>query len=423
MVRKTLSLLSKVSPPSAPGRYVIPPMSRSRSSRSLLILLAKHGTANNFLRCFSTKANSFSCMTAVSAGSNATNHSSEAASVGNSSTEQDEHEMNNYDVIHCSTCTCQSSSTKINSFTHQEVEEEAAAPKWSFHKRVLPNTPSLLAFSSEEGKMLFRETLLRTTPGSSCEAYFPLSEQFMTQSEPAYCGLSTLAMVLNALSIDPNVRWRGGWRWFDEQVLIHACCIHMETVKRVGVTLDQLVAIARCNGAKVFLRRPQQHEWKEDNFRNEIRNMSKQTNGFLIVSFSREALGQTGEGHFSPVAAYHEERDMALILDVARFKYSPYWVKVSDLYQAMIPPDGATDKPRGWCLVYPQLSPIRNSEKQRPGELVANASSIHSARSNNTEKRAIDEMNSASLSFPNKQTTGICPVGEIKVEYCPTKNR
>lgn len=30
------------------------------------------------------------------------------------------------------------------------------------------------------------------------------------------------------------------------------------------------------------------------------------------------------DGHFSPVAAYHEERDMALILDVARFKYSPY---------------------------------------------------------------------------------------------------
>jgi glutathione gamma-glutamylcysteinyltransferase len=237
-----------------------------------------------------------------------------------SSTADSEMDDNNIEVIHCSTCTCQKNNNNNNTSSTQKEEE--ATPKWSFYKRILPNTPSLLAFSSEEGKLLFRETL---TTSDAANAYFPLSEQFVTQSEPAYCGLTTLAMVLNALSIDPNVRWRGGWRWFDEQVLIHACCMDMDTVKRVGVTLDQFVSVARCNGAKVLLRRPQDTLWTEEEFRNEIRQMTKQTNGFLVVSYSRKTLGQTGDGHFSPVAAYHEERDMALILDVARFKYSPYW--------------------------------------------------------------------------------------------------
>jgi hypothetical protein len=68
----------------------------------------------------------------------------------------------------------------------------------------------------------------------------------------------------------------------------------MDTVKRVGVTLDQFVSVARCNGAKVFLRRPQATLWTQEEFRNEIRQMTKQTNGFLVVSYSRQTLGQTG---------------------------------------------------------------------------------------------------------------------------------
>jgi Phytochelatin synthase len=31
-------------------------------------------------------------------------------------------------------------------------------------------------------------------------------------------------------------------------------------------------------------------------------------------------LGQTGSGHFSPIAGYHAATDSVLILDVARFK-------------------------------------------------------------------------------------------------------
>lgn len=59
--------------------------------------------------------------------------------------------------------------------------------------------------SSEEGRNLFREALVEGT----MENYFRLAEQFRTQDEPAFCGLSTLTMVLNALAVDPGRAWKG----------------------------------------------------------------------------------------------------------------------------------------------------------------------------------------------------------------------
>jgi hypothetical protein len=58
-----------------------------------------------------------------------------------------------------------------------------------------------------------------------------------------------------------------------------------------------------------------------------------------------------GDGHFSPVAGYHKERDLLLVLDVARFKYPPYWVHTKDLWDAMAIADGTTGKSRGYFTV------------------------------------------------------------------------
>jgi hypothetical protein len=44
---------------------------------------------------------------------------------------------------------------------------------------------------------------------------------------------------------------------------------------------------------------------------------------------SRPSLGQTGAGHFSPIAAWHDASDMALVLDTARFKYPPFWAPIA----------------------------------------------------------------------------------------------
>ena len=43
--------------------------------------------------------------------------------------------------------------------------------------------------------------------------------------------------------------------------------------------------------------------------------------------------------------------DLVLILDVARFKYPPHWVKLRSLYEAMLSKDEETQKSRGYLLV------------------------------------------------------------------------
>ena len=49
------------------------------------------------------------------------------------------------------------------------------------------------------GKQLFAEALAAGT----LEGFFKLIEQFRTQDEPAFCGLASLAMALNALAGPP----------------------------------------------------------------------------------------------------------------------------------------------------------------------------------------------------------------------------
>lgn len=71
----------------------------------------------------------------------------------------------------------------------------------------------------------------------SCSVPFLLSHR--TQDEPAYCGLASLAMVLNSLAIDPKRAWKGPWRWFHEQML--DCCQPLSQVLQTGIDLDQVL--------------------------------------------------------------------------------------------------------------------------------------------------------------------------------------
>jgi hypothetical protein len=87
-------------------------------------------------------------------------------------------------------------------------------------------------------------------------------------------------------------------------------------------------------------------------FRETISSSSKCSSGpFVVAAYAREALGQTGVGHYSPIGGYHKEEDMVLLLDVARFKYPPHWVSIKDLHKAMMRIDDATGLPRGYVTI------------------------------------------------------------------------
>lgn len=57
--------------------------------------------------------------------------------------------------------------------------------KNTFYQRQLPET--LVRFSSNQGKRLFRSAM----EAGHAEGFFPLTGNFTTQSEPAYCGPSS----------------------------------------------------------------------------------------------------------------------------------------------------------------------------------------------------------------------------------------
>jgi glutathione gamma-glutamylcysteinyltransferase len=219
------------------------------------------------------------------------------------------------------------------------VSDGASADPAGLYRRPLP--PELVDFRAPAGRTLLLEALQAGT----AEAFHALVAQLHTQGKPAWCGLGSLVTVLNALEIDPGRTWQGPWRWFGEELL--DCCVSLEQSAAAGLTLDEVAVIAGCNGAAV-----QRHRAEEGGlpaFRAALEESCRAPAGpFLVAAYDRAALGQTGQGHYSPLAAWHAASDRALILDVARFKYPPHWVPLPRLWSAMRALDPTTARPRGW---------------------------------------------------------------------------
>lgn len=219
----------------------------------------------------------------------------------------------------------------------------------TFYRRPLP--AGLVPFASAEGRQVFQEALA----AGDLSGWFPLAQHFHTQADPAFCGLGTLVVVLNALEIDPGRLWKGPWRWFGEELL--DCCKPLDQVRAQGLSLSELACLARCNGASARVAYAADHT--QGDLRAALLASARAPNGpFVVVNYDRRTLGQTGAGHFSPVAGVHVERDLALVLDVARFKYPPHWVPIPQLWEALAAIDPDTDRSRGWVVLDRSPVPI-----------------------------------------------------------------
>ncbi|WP_338847785.1 phytochelatin synthase family protein [Massilia sp. W12] len=225
-----------------------------------------------------------------------------------------------------------------------------------FYKRALP--AQQISFSSDSGRTLFQEALL----AGGMRNFFPLIEQFHTQAEPSYCGISSLVMVLNALQVDPKRLWKGVWRWYSEEIA--DCCQQLQAIEKDGISLHGLAGMARCNGLAAECVHADASGAGLQQFRQLVQQVchgarpdgspcgaDELPGRALLAAYSRAALGQTGDGHFSPIGGYHAGRDLVLLLDVARFKYPPHWVALSDLWQAMQYADSQSGMARGYMLL------------------------------------------------------------------------
>ena len=221
-------------------------------------------------------------------------------------------------------------------------------PSWASAEayRGLPLPTNLIAFDDPAGQAM----LLRS--GYKYD-FWTLNRWFISQEAPAYCGIAASVMVLNALGIpappaaDPKYpALFTQQNFFTDRV---ARVLPPQQVSRRGVTLEGLAAALKTFPLDV--RETHARPGGLYAFISQAKRVLQAGHGYLIVNYLRSALGQQTYGHFSPVAAYDEMRDRFLILDVARYKYPPVWVRSEELYAAMQAYDRDAKAPRGYLVL------------------------------------------------------------------------
>jgi hypothetical protein len=211
----------------------------------------------------------------------------------------------------------------------------------------LPLPDDLINLNSDRGARLLIES-------EAMDAYWPLSIQFVTQKNQAYCGVASLVMVLNALGVPaPAAPEFEPFRTFTQDNVLNERTEKIrpqEILAQRGMTLDQFGEILGTYPVKADVRHAADSSL--DEFRTSATEYLDAPDRHVVVNYLRDAIGQERGGHFSPLAAYDADSDRFLLLDVSRYKYPPIWVAADALFAAMNTPDSDNDnKTRGFVLV------------------------------------------------------------------------
>jgi len=229
----------------------------------------------------------------------------------------------------------------------------------------------LVPFASAEGL----DRLGRATAKSD---FAPLANQFEAQATIAYCGPTSAAIVLNA----SRPQDMGAPR--DRSRLHPADAQYLPKSQELTVprhTQESVIAMGKKTRAQVFgepstingkvlrdggyqLRQLdemlQAHKvathlvivdamTSEDDIRKDLVDNLSRAGDFVIVNYRREAVGQSGGGHISPLGAYDAATDSVLILDVNPSHYPWVWMPIPTLVKGMRTRDVIEN--RGYILV------------------------------------------------------------------------
>jgi hypothetical protein len=204
-----------------------------------------------------------------------------------------------------------------------------------------PLPPNLIPLDSDEGRKLLVES-------NANRDFFSLVGTYLTQRTTSYCGVASSVMVLNAMPVQaPPLAGKAPFRAFDEENVFQSDAIRQAA--SAGLTVEQLAALLRENPVDAAVHFADTTPL--DEFRKLASENMARTGDFVLIDFSRGDLGQDIGAHWSPLAAYHAGTDRFLVLDVARFRYPPYWATAADLHKAMNTTDPDSGKSRGFVVV------------------------------------------------------------------------
>lgn len=246
--------------------------------------------------------------------------------------------------------------------------------------------PAALALDAAPGSIVQELVPLDSDEGlvrlarSQAKVDFPaLANQFEAQSNAAFCGPTSAAIVLNALrgrSADlprdlsrlrpEDVRYFAGGnvdaaiprftqdnvidkgRKTRAQVMGEPLTIAGRSVQDFGYQLRQLDEMLRANGANTVLAIVDDRMADGDIRRHLVENL-RQSGNYVIVAFKRTAVGQRGGGHISPLGAYDAESDSFLLMDVNPANAGWTWIPTATLVRGMRTFD--TVENRGYILI------------------------------------------------------------------------
>lgn len=237
-----------------------------------------------------------------------------------------------------------------------------------------PSLGTLLPFASTEG-------LERLARSGAKQDFAPLANQFEAQVTIAFCGPTTAAIVLNALQPQDAAAPRERSRLRPEdsrylpksldlslprhtqesviargkktraQVFGEPVMIDGKEVRDGGYQLRQLDELLQAHGLASRLVIVGA-DASEAGIRRDIVDNLQRAGDFVIVNYRRQAVGQTGGGHISPLGAYDAASDSVLVLDVNPSHYPWVWMPMTTLIQGMRTRDVTEN--RGYILVAPR---------------------------------------------------------------------
>jgi hypothetical protein len=204
----------------------------------------------------------------------------------------------------------------------------------------------VIYFDQPESAQLFQDAATKSS-------FWTLARYFVSEKIDTFCGVASSVMVLNALDAPaPISPFIYPYRKFDQDNFFNPTVLEVKPADRIGangLTLEQLSAILKSFGVTVETHHADTVSL--DQFRELAMTALESKERYLVVNFLRTALDQVGGGHISPLAAYHKPSDRFLVLDVARYKYPPAWVKAEDLWRAMNTEDADAKAKRGFVIV------------------------------------------------------------------------
>ena len=203
--------------------------------------------------------------------------------------------------------------------------------------------------------------------------YFLIQQGFDTQLNQAYCAVASTAAIINSFRGDielPSDPLYDPYHFATQTDLFNECT-ESRVVRRNstfdgifaapgGLSMLQTKALLECHLKRevwnVTTHFVDPSVMSMDEFRRDIQQALTSSKTRVIINYHRQAVGQIGGGHFSPLGAFSPDMDAFLVMDVAKYKYPNAWISTALLYNSLQTVDacGKWDFPYAQEIVPPK---------------------------------------------------------------------